>query len=100
MDKPQLPQSDVRDDAQWAVVRRRVLTLAGNQIAVPVTAAATTKAITFPRQEPDTKYGVLVTPNWLTTFSVTGKTTSGCTVNFGTAAPANATIDFFSFRSE
>jgi hypothetical protein len=38
-------------------------------------------------QEPDTAYGVVVTPNWLTDDRVTSKATTGFTVDFGTAAP-------------
>ena len=89
-----------RDDTYWERLRRRFLTSAGNRVAVAVTAAATTVAVTFPRTEVDTSYGVNATPNWGTTVWVTNKTTTGCTVNFGTAAPANATVDLITFRSE
>lgn len=79
----------------------RFLTASGNQLNIPVTAAATTLAVTFVRSESDpAKVGVLVTPNWLTTCSVTNKATTGCTVTFGTAAPASATIDLITFSSE
>lgn len=89
-----------REDTSWLRLQRRFLTVAGNTIATSVTAAATTKVITFPRTEVDTSYGVLATPNWGTTVWVTNKSTTGCTVNFGTAAPANATVDLITFRSE
>jgi hypothetical protein len=78
----------------------RWLTPAGNQVATSVTAAATTVAVTFPRAEADTSYGVVATPNWGTTVWVTNKATTGCTINFGTAAPANASVDLITFRSE
>jgi hypothetical protein len=56
--------------------------------------------VTFPREEPDADYGVTATPNWDTTVWVGTKTTTGCTVNFGTAAVAGASIDLITFRSE
>lgn len=79
---------------------RRWLPPAGNQVAVAVTAAAGNVAVTWARAEGDTNYGVLATPNWGTTVYVTAKTTAGCTVNFGTAAPVGATVDLATFRSE
>ena len=91
---------NLRDLAQWGIVRRRVLTLAGNQVNLAVALAAVNKAVVFTHTETDASYGVVVSPNWLTTYSVTAKTTTGCTVNFGTAAPANAAIDIFTFRAE
>lgn len=49
--------------------------------------------------EPDANYGVVVTPSWLTTVRVTGKLTTGFTVDFGTATPdANQTIDYVIVR--
>lgn len=48
--------------------------------------------------EPDTSYGVIVTPSWLTTVRVTSKTTAGFTIDFGTAAPSGATVDWFLVR--
>lgn len=48
--------------------------------------------------EPDATYGVQVTPSWATTVYVTAKTTAGFTINFGTAAPAGATCDWFLIR--
>lgn len=79
---------------------RRVLTPAGVRVALPVTAAATTVAVTWPRAEGDATYGVLATPSWLTTVRVTSKTTTGCVIDFGTAAPGSATVDVFTFRNE
>lgn len=85
---------------EWARIRRRFLTPAGNGVRLSVTAAATTKAVTFEREMPDTNYGAVATPNWSTTVYVTNRTTTGFTLNFGTAAPANATVDYVTFRSE
>lgn len=82
---------------RWA---RRWLTPAGNKVALAVTAAATTVAVTWDRSEGDATYGVIATPNWGTTVYVTAKTTAGCTVNFGTAAPVGALVDIATFRSE
>lgn len=48
--------------------------------------------------EPDADYAVIVTPNWGTTSWVTAKATTGFTINFGTAAPASATVDWFIVR--
>ena len=48
--------------------------------------------------EPDADYAVIVTPNWSTTTFVTAKATTGFTINFGTAAPASATVDWFIVR--
>jgi hypothetical protein len=91
---------NAREDTQWLRVRRRFLTSAGNTVAQAVTAAASSVAVTFPRTEVDASYGVVATPNWGTTVWVTNKTTTGCTINFGTAAPASATVDFITFRTE
>ncbi len=49
--------------------------------------------------EPDADYAVIVTPSWLTTCRVTGKATTGFTVDFGTATPdANQTFDWLIVR--
>jgi hypothetical protein len=72
--------------------------LANKGVNAPVTAGATSILITLPVTEPNNNYGVNVTPNWNTTVWVTGKTTTGFTVNFGTAAPSGAMIDWHLFR--
>ena len=59
--------------------------LKGNNVAVA--AAATSLAVTLPVTLPNTNYAVYVTPQWNTSVWVTGKTTTGFTINFGTAAP-------------
>lgn len=91
---------DAREDTEWRRLRRRALTSAGNIVARAVTAAATSVPVTFPRAEVDASYGVVVTPSWNTTVWVTNKTTAGCTINFGTAAPPSAGVDLLTFRSE
>ena len=85
---------------QLAVLIRRYLTPGGTEHSLSVTAAAVTKAVTLAKPEQDASYGVLVTPNWLTTFRVTAKSKTGFTVDFGTAAPASAAIDYLVFRKE
>jgi hypothetical protein len=48
--------------------------------------------------EPDHNYAVVATPSWPTTIWVTDKTTTGFVLNFGTAAPAGATVQWLLFR--
>lgn len=91
---------DARQDAIWLRLRRRFFTSAGNAVQAAVTAATTSKTISFPRTEVDTSYGVNATPSWNTTVWVSSRTTTGCTLTFGTAAPASATVDVITFRSE
>jgi len=59
--------------------------LKGNNVAVA--AGATSLAVSLPLTLPNTNYAVYVTPQWNTSVWVTGKTTTGFTINFGTAAP-------------
>jgi len=59
--------------------------LKGNNVAVA--AGATSLAVTLSQTLPSTNYAVYVTPQWNTTVWITGKTTTGFTINFGTAAP-------------
>ena len=59
--------------------------LRGNNVAVA--AGATSLAVTLSQTLPSTNYAVYVTPQWNTSVWVTGKTTTGFTINFGTAAP-------------
>jgi len=87
-------------ERRFRTLTRRHLTPAGNYPAKAVTLAATTLTVTFPRAEQDTAYGVSCCPNWLTTVAVTSKSTTGLTVTFGTGAPANATCDIATYRTE
>ncbi len=89
-----------RDDTYWLRLRRRFLTSAGNIVGQTVTTGAGSVAVTFPRAEVDAAFGVCATPSWGTTVWVTAKSTTGCTVNFGTVAPAGGTVDLITFRSE
>lgn len=91
---------DLGDRRSWRTIQVRHLTSLGNLVDQPVTVGAVTLALTFTRSEGKPSYGVVVTPNWLTTVRVTTKTINSFTVDFGTAAPANATIDLCTFRSE
>ena len=91
---------DAVSERAQRVLLSRYLTQGGVKIGETVTQAATTKAVTFTINEPNTSFGVLVTPNWLTTWRVTTKATTGFTVDFGTAAPASATFDWVVFREE
>jgi len=60
-------------------------TLKGNNVSVA--AGATSLAVSLPLTLPNTNYAVYVTPQWNTSVWITGKTTTGFTINFGTAAP-------------
>lgn len=44
--------------------------------------------------EDDANYKVLVAPTWNTTWWITNKTTTGFTINFGTAPSSNSTLDW------
>ena len=68
-------------------------------VNVAVAEGLTSINITLPVSEEDADYGVLVTPHWDTSVWITNKTTSGFTVNFGTAAPTGGSyIDWFVYR--
>jgi len=70
--------------------------LKGNNVAVA--AGATSLAVTLPVTLPTTSYAVYVTPQWNTSVWVTGKTTTGFTINFGTAAPTGGSyVDWVIF---
>jgi hypothetical protein len=47
---------------------------------------------------PEANYAVIVMPNWDASAWMTNKTTTGFTIHFGTAVPANATVDWFIVR--
>jgi hypothetical protein len=49
-------------------------------------------------EEPDDNYAVVATPNWNTTIWISDKETTGFTVNFGTAAPPGAVLQWLLFR--
>lgn len=91
---------DTMDRAQQGINLTRNLTRAGNFPNLPVALGASSVMVTFPLAELDTGYGVKVTPGWDTTFWVSNKAVTGCTISFGTPAPPNATCDVSTFRSE
>lgn len=62
-----------------------------------ITLAATTLVITG-KTYPDASYSAVCTSNYNTTCFVTGKTSTGFTLNFGTVAPASATVDWLVVR--
>ncbi len=67
-------------------------------INASVTQTATSLAVAFPTAYPSATYAVLCTPNYGTTCYVTNQTTSGFTLNFGTAAPSGATVSWLAIR--
>ena len=68
----------------------------GNNVAVA--AGATSLAVTLSTALPNTNYAVYVTPQWNTSVWITGKTTTGFTTNFGTAAPTGGSyVDWVIF---
>lgn len=82
------------------ILARRYATPGGTgiNVAVPITDSTITIALRL--RELDTDYGVLVTPNWLTTFRVTSKTRDSFVIDFGTPAPADAALDYAVIRTE
>lgn len=88
------------DRAAFKRLQVRHLTSLGNLVDFPVTAGVATLAVTFPMAEAKVSFGVVALPNWLTTVRVTTKTRTGFTLDFGTVAPANASLDICTFRSE
>lgn len=81
-------------------LRRRWLTPGGNQCSLSIPLAATTITIQLQNTMATTTYGVLLSTNWNTTTWVSLKGANACNVNFGTAAPANATLDIAVFDTE
>jgi hypothetical protein len=77
------------------------LGLTGNArgINVAIGSGASSVGITFPNAYAGSNYAVQCTPSYNTTCYITGKSTTGFTINFGTAAPdANQTVDWFVVR--
>jgi len=71
-------------------------TFKGNNVAVA--AGATSLAVTLSQTLNTTNYAVYVTPQWNTSVWVTNKTTTGFTINFGTAAPTGGSyVDWVIF---
>jgi hypothetical protein len=71
-------------------------TFKGNNVAVA--AGATSLAVTLSQNLNTTNYSVYVTPQWNTSVWITGKTSTGFTINFGTAAPTGGSyVDWVIF---
>lgn len=64
-------------------------------VQVSVTQGTTTKTVLFSANMIDVYFDVFIMPNWNTTVWITGRTIYGFDISFGTAAPANATIDWW-----
>lgn len=95
-------QMDYTAAERDALTRLRVrhLTAAGTLVAATVAESSTSLEVSFVRAEPDTRYGVLATPDWQTAIWVTDKTTAGCTLNFDAPAPSGSHVDILTFRTE
>lgn len=66
----------------------------GESGTATVNASSTSVNITFATTKPNTNYSVSVAPSWNTTFYVTNKTTTGFTINFGTAPGSSSPVDW------
>ena len=67
-------------------------------INVALAEGQTELEISFATPEPDEAYAVTVTPSWMTTVAVPTKSPSGFRVQFGTAAPEGARVDWLMVR--
>lgn len=88
-----------REEAQFNVMRRRTLTLAGNAL-VAVGAGAPNVVFTFPRAEPDTNYIAVATPQWASYVYCSAKTLADCTFTFSAAPGAPSTLNVVIMRGE
>ena len=70
--------------------------LRGIDVSVP--AGGTELQVTFGQAEENATYAVSVTPSWMTAVAVPTKTAEGFTVQFGTAAPEGARVDWVIVR--
>jgi len=84
----------------FEVRKRGTISTRQSATAASVTQTSTTLAVSLPVAEPNATYQVYAVPNWGTTVFVTSKTTGGFTINFGTAAPASATVDWAVLRAD
>jgi hypothetical protein len=67
-------------------------------INLAVAQGQTALEVKFATPEADAEYAVSVTPSWMTNLCVPTKTAAGFAVQFGTAAPANAKLDWVIVR--
>lgn len=65
---------------------------------VPVQEKAQMVNIVFPQPEPDADYAVFVEQSWLTLRAISNKTPQGFRIEFGTAAPSGAKVDWMIVR--
>jgi len=65
---------------------------------VGVEAGATSVSVTLPVPEADGDYAVFIEQSWLTARAVTKKTATGFSVQFASAAPEKATLDWMILR--
>lgn len=85
---------DTGDTATWTAVSNR-------SWGYPTETAVSTGSFTAADEsghEADADYDVFVSPSWATTVHVTSKSTSGFTINFGTAAPAGGKVSWLLVR--
>lgn len=82
--------------SEYRARRERILTSGhatdGGTVAVP--GAATSVAVVFTQDRFDTSYTPWAAPGWSTAWWITAKTSTGFTVNFGTAPVGATTIDW------
>jgi hypothetical protein len=90
---------DARGDAIARNLQRRLGTSGGSAVGVAVPNGATSFVVTFARREFDALFGVALSVSWDTRFWITARSGTGFTLNFSTAAPANATADYLVFRA-
>lgn len=91
----QYPYGDVEMVNAPANLRTSDVVLTGlhaKRIDVAVSLNATSLVVN--NSTSDGSYAVTVAPNWNTTYWITGKGYAGFTINFGTAAPSGATLDW------
>lgn len=85
------------EEKQWEILRYRFLRPGG--VGANEAYNGNPTVVTLPKPEPDTLYGVLVTPGWNAFAYVTAKNTTTFTVTFSATAGAN-TFDWIIFRRE
>lgn len=94
------PSNDTTEHSRWQRIKLRGLTNAGNGVAIPVDPGVTDFDVVFVTKEQNSNYGLMMCPNWNTTFWVTDKSTTGFKANFGTVSPSDAFLDYSVNRSE
>jgi len=67
-------------------------------VNVSVPAGSSSLNVSLPKTERNDQYGILVVPQWDTTVWILNKSTTGFTVNFGTAPASDSYLDWFLYR--